>query len=109
MTSVFRFASTGKKLLRGPMMLPGNVKHKTFVRAMASQAFKAKYRLPFTLLSDEGSKLRKDWGVPSDFFGALPGRQTYVFDKNGVVQLIFNNQFEPEKHVVETLKILQSA
>ncbi|KAH7679972.1 Peroxiredoxin protein [Dioscorea alata] len=72
------------------------------------KAFAKKYRLPFTLLSDEGSKVRKEWGVPSDLFGTLPGRQTYVLDKKGVVQLIYNNQFQPEKHVDETLKLLQS-
>ncbi|OAY27000.1 peroxiredoxin Q, chloroplastic [Manihot esculenta] len=72
------------------------------------KAFAKKYRLPFTLLSDEGNKVRKDWGVPSDLFGALPGRQTYVLDKKGVVQLIYNNQFQPEKHIDETLKLLQS-
>ncbi|XP_019192970.1 PREDICTED: peroxiredoxin Q, chloroplastic-like [Ipomoea nil] len=72
------------------------------------KAFAKKYRLPFTLLSDEGDKVRKEWGVPSDLFGALPGRQTYVLDKNGVVQLIYNNQFQPEKHIDETLKLLQS-
>ncbi|XVE53929.1 hypothetical protein DITRI_Ditri03aG0041700 [Diplodiscus trichospermus] len=73
--------------------------HKTFVK---------RYRLPFTLLSDEGNKVRKEWGVAADLFGALPGRQTYVLDKKGVVQLIYNNQFQPEKHIDETLKLLQS-
>ncbi|XP_065848557.1 peroxiredoxin Q, chloroplastic [Euphorbia lathyris] len=72
------------------------------------KAFAKKYRLPFTLLSDEGNKIRKEWGVPSDLFGALPGRQTYVLDKKGVVQLVYNNQFQPEKHIDETLKLLQS-
>ncbi|GKV17983.1 hypothetical protein SLEP1_g28422 [Rubroshorea leprosula] len=72
------------------------------------KAFAKKYRLPFTLLSDDGNKVRKEWGVPGDFFGALPGRQTYVLDKKGVVQLIYNNQFQPEKHIDETLKLLQS-
>ncbi|KAJ6824117.1 peroxiredoxin Q, chloroplastic [Iris pallida] len=72
------------------------------------KAFAKKYKLPFTLLCDEGNKVRKDWGVPSDLFGTLPGRQTYVIDRNGVVQLIYNNQFQPEKHVDETLKLLQS-
>ncbi|GAA0142187.1 hypothetical protein Leryth_010258 [Lithospermum erythrorhizon] len=72
------------------------------------KAFAKKYKLPFTLLSDEGNKLRKEWGVPSDFFGALPGRETYVLDRNGVVRLVYNNQFEPEKHIDETLKLLQS-
>ncbi|KAG6735272.1 hypothetical protein POTOM_062184 [Populus tomentosa] len=72
------------------------------------KAFAKKYRLPFTLLSDEGNKIRKEWGVPADLFGTLPGRQTYVLDKKGVVQLIYNNQFQPEKHIDETLKLLQS-
>ncbi|VVA10176.1 PREDICTED: peroxiredoxin [Prunus dulcis] len=72
------------------------------------KAFAKKYKLPYTLLSDEGNKVRKEWGVPSDLFGTLPGRQTYVLDKNGVVQLIYNNQFQPEKHIDETLKFLQS-
>ncbi|KAK5814104.1 Peroxiredoxin Q, chloroplastic [Gossypium arboreum] len=76
--------------------------------AESHKNFAKKYRLPFTLLSDEGNKVRKEWGVPSDLFGTLPGRQTYVLDKKGVVQLIYNNQFQPEKHIDETLKILQS-
>ncbi|ONI29630.1 hypothetical protein PRUPE_1G206600 [Prunus persica] len=71
-------------------------------------AFAKKYKLPYTLLSDEGNKVRKEWEVPSDLFGTLPGRQTYVLDKNGVVQLIYNNQFQPEKLIDETLKFLQS-
>ncbi|CAN7022409.1 hypothetical protein IGI04_023489 [Brassica rapa subsp. trilocularis] len=73
------------------------------------KAFASKYKLPYTLLSDEGNRVRKDWGVPGDLFGALPGRQTYVLDKNGVVQLIYNNQFQPEKHIDETLKFLKAA
>ncbi|KAG6431629.1 hypothetical protein SASPL_109708 [Salvia splendens] len=72
------------------------------------KAFAEKYKLPFTLLSDEGNKVRKDWGVPSDLFGALPGRQTYVLDNNGVCRLVYNNQFQPEKHIDETLKFLKS-
>ncbi|KAJ1418781.1 Thioredoxin-like superfamily [Sesbania bispinosa] len=72
------------------------------------KAFSKKYKLPFTLLSDEGNKVRKEWGVPGDFFGALPGRETYVIDKSGVVQLVYNNQFQPEKHIDETLKLLKS-
>ncbi|XP_059318421.1 peroxiredoxin Q, chloroplastic-like [Lycium ferocissimum] len=72
------------------------------------KAFAKKYGLPYTLLSDEGDKVRKEWGIPGDLFGALPGRETYVLDKNGVVQLIYNNQFQPEKHIDETLKLLQS-
>ncbi|CAI5478611.1 unnamed protein product [Closterium sp. Yama58-4] len=70
--------------------------------------FAEKYSLPFTLLYDEGNAVRKEWGVPSDLFGVLPGRQTYVIDKKGVVQLIFNNQFQPEKHIDETIAVLEA-
>ncbi|XP_043706845.1 peroxiredoxin Q, chloroplastic isoform X1 [Telopea speciosissima] len=72
------------------------------------KAFAKKYRLPYTLLSDEGNKVRKEWGVPADLFGTLAGRETYVLDRNGVVKLVYNNQFQPEKHIDETLNLLQS-
>eukprot|EP00475_Leptophrys_vorax_P011603 TRINITY_DN18166_c0_g1_i1.p1 TRINITY_DN18166_c0_g1~~TRINITY_DN18166_c0_g1_i1.p1 ORF type:complete len:251 (+),score=29.31 TRINITY_DN18166_c0_g1_i1:60-755(+) len=72
------------------------------------KAFAQKYSLPYTLLSDEGNEVRKEWGVPSDLFGVLPGRQTYVINKKGAVQLIFNNQFQPEKHIDETIAVLET-
>eukprot|EP00899_Mesostigma_viride_P020194 jgi/Mesvir1/28176/Mv04736-RA.1 len=71
------------------------------------KAFKAKYNLPYTLLCDEGNKTRQAWGIPADLFGALQGRQTYVVDK-GVVKLVFNNQFQPEKHIEEALKVIKA-
>ncbi|XP_075512888.1 peroxiredoxin Q, chloroplastic-like [Primulina tabacum] len=76
--------------------------------AASHKQFASKYKLPFSLLCDEGNKVRKEWGVPSDLFGTLPGRQTYVLDKNGVCRLVYNNQFQPEKHIDETLKFLKS-
>ncbi|HET6555961.1 MAG TPA: peroxiredoxin [Prolixibacteraceae bacterium] len=68
--------------------------------------FKAKYQLPFSLLSDTGGELRKLLGVPTDWFGLLPGRVTYIFDKEGKLIEIFKSQFSPEKHVQEALKII---
>jgi|LauGreSBDMM110SN_4_FD.fasta_scaffold85422_2 peroxiredoxin len=40
-------------------------------------------RLPFPLLTDASSILRKTFGIPNDLLGLLPGRQTYVIDKSG--------------------------
>jgi peroxiredoxin Q/BCP len=68
--------------------------------------FAEKYRLSFTLLSDEGDKVRKLFGVPVNFFGLLPGRVTYIADKSGKVVYIFNSQTQAEKHVDEALRIL---
>ena len=62
--------------------------------------------LPFILLSDEGNKVRKLYGVPASI-GIIPGRVTYIIDKKGVVQHIFNSQYQPEKHVKEALEVLK--
>lgn len=71
------------------------------------QKFAKKYRLPFTLLSDSAKKVRALFGVKGSLFGLLPGRVTYVIDKNGIVQLVFENQFGTEKHITESLAILK--
>ena len=69
--------------------------------------FAEKYHLSFTLLSDEGNKVRKLFGVPTDLFGTLPGRVTYVADKTGTVAYVFDSQSQATKHVDEALRILK--
>lgn len=71
------------------------------------QKFVEKHNLPFTLLSDPKGKIRKLFGVPSSLLGLLPGRMTFVIDKNGIVKMRFNNQFGAEKHIEESLKVLK--
>jgi peroxiredoxin Q/BCP len=73
------------------------------------KSFATHYGLPFILLSDEGNKVRKLYGVPSSI-GILPGRVTYIIDKQGVVRHIFNSQTQTQRHVEEaknTLKDLE--
>lgn len=60
-------------------------------------------KLPFILLSDNKGQVRKLWGVPSAM-GIMPGRVTYVVDKDGVVRLVFNSMLDAEKHVAEAVK-----
>jgi peroxiredoxin Q/BCP len=69
--------------------------------------FAEKYHLNFTLLSDDGDKIRKTFGVPENFMGMIPGRVTYVVDKTGKVVYIFNSQTQATKHVDEALRILK--
>src|SRR3712207_6600195 len=71
------------------------------------RSFAAKHELPFTLLSDEGAKVRKLYGASSTF-GLLPGRVTYVLDEEGVVRHIFSSQLRVEEHVEEALEALRS-
>ena len=70
--------------------------------------FAKKNRLNYTLLSDEGNKVRKLFGVPTNFFGLLPGRVTYVVNKEGKVVFIFNSQINAEKHIEEALQVLKT-
>jgi thioredoxin-dependent peroxiredoxin len=69
--------------------------------------FASKHDLPFTLLSDEGGKVRRLYRVPNTF-GLFPGRVTYVIDKEGVVRRVFSSQLGVEQHVEEALKALRS-
>lgn len=70
--------------------------------------FAFKHRLSFTLLSDPGNHVRELFGVPGSMLGILPGRVTYVIDKKGIVQHIFNSQFMATKHISEALKTIKS-
>ncbi|MBW6536579.1 MAG: peroxiredoxin [Mariniphaga sp.] len=71
--------------------------------------FAQKHNLKYNLLSDEGNKIRKLFGVPTNLFGLLPGRVTYVVDKTGKVKYIFNSQIQVEKHVEAALKVLKES
>lgn len=73
----------------------------------AHEAFASKYRLPFTLVSDQDGSLRKSYGVPRSFLGLLPGRVTYVIDRKGIVQHVFNSQIQAKRHITEALEVLK--
>jgi len=68
--------------------------------------FSTSFNLPSSLLSDEDGRVRSLFGVPSSL-GLIPGRVTYVIDKEGIVRHIFSSQLDPERHVEEALQILK--
>lgn len=68
--------------------------------------FIADHKLPFTLLSDEKGELRKAWGVPKTAM-MMPGRVTFVIDKDGVCRHVFNSQLDSKKHVDEAKAVLE--
>jgi peroxiredoxin Q/BCP len=69
--------------------------------------FKEKYNLTYTLLSDTNKEARKIFGVPSTLLGMIPGRVTYIFDKNGECIQVINSQTNPEKHINESLEMIK--
>lgn len=76
-----------------------NEKHLKFAR---------QHNLPFTLLADGEKQARKAFGVPTNLFGIIPGRVTYIIDKSGTVRDVFNSQTDIQGHVNQALKVIKS-
>jgi peroxiredoxin Q/BCP len=74
--------------------------------AARHQAFATNHRLPFVLASDENGEARRAFGVPKSM-GFLPGRVTYVIDREGIVRHVFNSQFAADRHVSEALEVVR--
>jgi len=70
------------------------------------EKFAKRYKLPFLLLSDNNKKLRNLFGVKTNLFGLLPGRVTYVADKDGIIQLIFDSM-NATSHIPKALTLLR--
>jgi peroxiredoxin Q/BCP len=74
---------------------------------VSHQEFAKQYKLPFILLSDGDKKIRNLFGVPSGLLGLLPGRVTYVVDKDGIIKLIFNSSLKATKHISKALEVIK--
>lgn len=65
----------------------------------SKQKFAEELGLSFSILADEGDEVRKAFEVPRAAFGLFPGRVTYVLDKEGVCQLVYNELADAASHV----------
>jgi thioredoxin-dependent peroxiredoxin len=70
------------------------------------RSFAESQRLPYLLVADSDGSLRKSFGVPKTL-GILPGRVTYIIDRDGIVRQIINSQFQAQKHVDEALRAVR--
>jgi peroxiredoxin Q/BCP len=69
-------------------------------------AFAQKHHLPMHFVSDKGGQVRAAYGVKKTL-GLLPGRETFIIDKAGVVRHVFRSQLRVKEHVAESLAVLQ--
>jgi len=67
--------------------------------------FASKYKLPFKLVADEKNELRKSYEIPK-FMAFIPGRVTFIINKEGKIIEIVNALFDAEKHVKQSIKTL---
>ena len=70
-------------------------------------AFAQAQNLPYSLVSDVDGSLRRAFGVPKGL-GLLPGRVTYVIDREGIVRHVFKSQFFGRKHMKEALRVVRN-
>jgi len=70
------------------------------------RAFAAQHALPFPLVADTDGSVRKAFGAPS-ILGVVPGRTTYVIDRDGIVRTVFTANFVSDAHVRRALATLE--
>lgn len=64
--------------------------------------FAEKHRLPFPIVADTDRRLRRLFGVVNPL-GVIPGRVTYVIDREGVVRMHYAALFASDAHVKQAL------
>lgn len=70
--------------------------------------FQQKHQLAYTLLSDSEKKVRIQFEVPSNLFGLIPGRVSYVIGLDKKIKGIYNSQLNPHGHVKNALELVKS-
>lgn len=70
----------------------------------AHMEFEKKYQLPYPLLSDSQKIVRRQFGVPANLFGLIPGRVTYIIGLDKRVAGIYNSQMNPIDHIEKSLE-----
>ena len=72
------------------------------------KAFADKYKLPFTLLADEGGETSKAYGVLRDYkLLKLASRQSFLVNPEGVIAKHYED-VDPDTHTQEVLADLES-
>lgn len=70
------------------------------------KVFADRFRLPYTLLSDDGT-VRAAYQVPRSFLGLMAGRVTYIIDPAGIVRGVFNSQINIKGHIAAIRRVVK--
>jgi thioredoxin-dependent peroxiredoxin len=68
--------------------------------------FSTHHKLPFILLSDRDKKVATLYNVKRNL-GILPGRVTFVIDKQGIIRMIYSSQINFQKHIDEAIEMIK--
>lgn len=72
--------------------------------------FTEHYGLPYTLLSDTQQELRQKLGIKKHLLNLIPGRETFIIDKKGILRYRFRElkALQHPKKALEIVKKLQN-
>ncbi|HAN46106.1 MAG TPA: peroxiredoxin [Cyanobacteria bacterium UBA8156] len=73
---------------------------------VSHQQFARRHNFPFVLLSDRNGEVQKLYDAKALWI--LPGRITYVIDKEGIIRYAFDSMLDFAGHVAQSLRILQT-
>ena len=73
--------------------------------AASHRSFAQRWNLPYILLSDRDGAAARAFGADR-LWGLLPGRVTYVIDKQGIVRAAFRDALRMKAHVEAALRTL---
>jgi thioredoxin-dependent peroxiredoxin len=68
--------------------------------------FASKHKLPMTLVSDAGGKVRALYDVRPTL-GLFPGRATFVIDRSGTIVHVFVSALRVKTHVEQALAVVK--
>jgi peroxiredoxin Q/BCP len=71
------------------------------------EAFAKNHELGFILLSDPDGSVRRQFEVADTIPFLIPGRETFVIDRQGIIRHRFSTQLRPAAHVREALAIVE--
>jgi peroxiredoxin Q/BCP len=69
------------------------------------EQFAGRHELPFVLLADTDKAVRKQYGATS--LGVVPGRVTFVIDREGVIRHAFSSQTNIGGHIEDALRVVK--
>ncbi|RUS32332.1 anti-oxidant AhpCTSA family protein [Jimgerdemannia flammicorona] len=70
--------------------------------------FASSHSLQFHILSDEKDEVKEAYKVPKTALGLLPGRSTFIINREGVVVEHFSSLLDINGHVKTALKLVES-
>lgn len=74
--------------------------------------WKNKMAYQFPLLCDVNGEVRKAYGVQGNLFGLIPGRSTFLIDKDGKIVFVYTSQMDTAGHakkMIEKIREVQAA